>query len=842
MKELYIYPLFDPENTFSTHGFEQLDTFLEHRQKLTRYKQYGKGIISGLDLEIGANHTITIKDGYGFTSHGLPIEHAETVYTHYTPYSPPPFHSSLSDLVQIDAKIAANMAIYRSKGIFKLIKAGEEDRATDTHIKRLEDISKFVVILFLEASMKKEEDGKQGSILQLKVVPMLLPRENPVFDVNLPGLYFFQRNLRFNPRKDEIQSGQDILDHFLGLISNGNLSLLQENLVRVWDFYAPLLAIQESNPFSVLHLEGLLASFKSDSRLKVMAQYLVDFIQDLTMGFTEFLEKVKSVIYANQLEPFAFPLHLNLGVAEPNKKTYFKQFRHFFQKSSISVGQPKAIEEAAFLLKRLGIMASSFYWENIEDSNRIIITPSSIGKVELSARAIPFYYDWHNLKGHWKFTGEKISFPYYHPMGYFSEHEMEANSWINRPLDYDLESFDFFRIEGHVGKDYQTAWSQLTYYQSAYSLPFQLLALNVGDLAALLQNKSPAIIGLEHKAGVTKGGTFILVFNDNKSGLSPNKKEKHDSSGKSYARLAQTLRSLVIPLGEHGEKVIAALDKKYFEMDDDSELLPDQVVIADFYLPYHLDYKQPNYPTPDKTQAPTHLHKLIIELPKRAFCETDENSYEVRIQPEGGRLLLDGEAFTSKKIVPSEIGPGEHDFTYELESDRESIKFIINRSLKPSIIIHQITYTAQNGWDVAFSTNPTAIHPLGWQLDQYQYNDDNKETEGIFRRTFDTNVGEMRVSLEVQNPPPCMYTYTYKKLIFEQKKEHLFPPLTNCTCILDRDLAVIPIVQIPGIHVEENKITIGDGREFAKGEKEIIVPVYQETNTEFVFTVVEFHF
>lgn len=54
------------------------------------------------------------------------------------------------------------------------------------------------------------------------------------------------------------------------------------------------------------------------------------------------------------------------------------------------------------------------------------------------------------------------------------------------------------------------------------------------------------------------------------------------------------------------------------------------------------------------------------------------------------------------------------------------------------------------------------IYPLGWQLDQYQYNDDNKEGQGIFRRTFNPNVGEMRVSLETHNPPPCNYTYAYK--------------------------------------------------------------------------------
>jgi len=212
----------------------------------------------------------------------------------------------------------------------------------------------------------------------------------------------------------------------------------------------------------------------------------------------------------------------------------------------------------------------------------------------------------------------------------------------------------------------------------------------------------------------------------------------------------------------------------------------------------------------------------------------------VNVKPEGGRLLLDGEAFTSKKIVPSELGPGEYTFTYELEGHRESIKFIINRSLEPSIIIHQIAFTAENGWDIAFSSNPTVIDPLGWQLDQYQYNDDNKETDGIFRSTFDPNVGEMKVRLEIHNPSPCHATYAYKKLLFEQQKEFIYQPLADYICSLDREITIIPVIQKEGIDMEANKITLRDTESLAKKEKKIIVPVYQKTESEFIFTVVHF--
>ncbi|WP_163379594.1 hypothetical protein [Cyclobacterium sp. SYSU L10401] len=813
---------------------EHLDALLKLRESLSRNNQYGKGIISGLELESGANHTITIKEGFGFTSRGLPIEHPETVYTHFTPYSPPPFPSELAALIQLGE--SNKKSLYRSKEIYRLIKKGEADKDNDTHLKHKEDLAGFVVTLVLEAVLYQDSEE---SFVKVNVVPLLVPKGSPVFEDQLPGLYFFQRTLRFNPRKGEIRSGNDVLMHFLELISNGHLGILQENMVRVWDFYAPLLGIQEDNPFSIIHLDGLLASFKSDSRLRIMAQYLVDFIEDLCRAFTEFLEKTKAAIDSGQLDPFPFPLHLALGTTAKGVYGNENKYRHSFQRNTFTNAPPDILEEAAFLLRRLGIMASAFDWVNIEESSKVIVTPSMIGNVETAARAIPIYYDWGRLKDFWKFTDKVASFPYYHPMGYFNEYEMNCPSWVNRPLDYNLGPYNFFKIEGHIGKHYTTARQQLNFFRSAYSLPFQLLVLSSGDFTALLQDESKPLNGIEHKAGVTKGGTFILVFNDNESIQS-----RQNPEATKYAEFAESLRWLNLPLGEHVEKVIAALDIKAAEQKSKPTQIPDHIVIADFYLPYYFPFPQPEYPSPSKKHAPgeSASRKPVIELKQREFCETDGDSYMIRVKPEGGKLRLDDKELTIQTIVPSVIGPGEYTLTYELEGHLETIRFKVSQSLKPKIVISQIAYTEEGEWDIAFASSPTVVYPLGWQLSQYQYNDDNKEHQGIFRSMFKPSVGEMRVSLEIQNPPPCMYTYTYKKLIFEQKKEYLCHPITSFTCSLERELPIIPVDQREGIQMEASKIRLKDAREIAKGKNEIIVPIYQETATDYIFTVVQFLF
>ncbi|WP_114751940.1 hypothetical protein [Pleomorphovibrio marinus] len=97
---------------------------------------------------MGANHAITIKEGFGFTSQGLPMETGETEYTHFTPYHPPPFPSWFADLLQLEANNNMNLSFYQSNSIYRLIKEDEADKDNVTHLKNKEDLSEFVVTCF----------------------------------------------------------------------------------------------------------------------------------------------------------------------------------------------------------------------------------------------------------------------------------------------------------------------------------------------------------------------------------------------------------------------------------------------------------------------------------------------------------------------------------------------------------------------------------------------------------------------------------------------------------------------------------------------------------------------
>jgi hypothetical protein len=52
---------------------------------------------------------------------------------------------------------------------------------------------------------------------------------------------------------------------------------------------------------------------------------------------------------------------------------------------------------------------------------------------------------------------------------------------VKKPLMYDIEPYNFFRIEGHIGKKYTDVVEELNIMKNSYNLPFKITALNATD-------------------------------------------------------------------------------------------------------------------------------------------------------------------------------------------------------------------------------------------------------------------------------------------------------------------------------------------------------------------------
>ncbi|MFW6259775.1 MAG: PKD domain-containing protein [Tangfeifania sp.] len=105
------------------------------------------------------------------------------------------------------------------------------------------------------------------------------------------------------------------------------------------------------------------------------------------------------------------------------------------------------------------------------------ITPSN-RLLPLSFRAVPFYYavDDELLKS-WNF--EKTErFEADANLSYHTD-KLSSKPSVQEPLAYSMDKYDFFRIEGHQGKDYRTALQQIDGLKRKYGLAFDVKALSV---------------------------------------------------------------------------------------------------------------------------------------------------------------------------------------------------------------------------------------------------------------------------------------------------------------------------------------------------------------------------
>lgn len=201
----------------------------------------------------------------------------------------------------------------------------------------------------------------------------------------------------------------------------------------------------------------------------------------------------------------SFPKHLMLGLVEDTE--YYKSYRHQFYKAPILDNQNKTFKNFDSLIQRLVSITQKY--GVIAAANNVKITPSkATGK--LGHKSIPYYYNVDNpFLNSWDFERKSI----YIQKANFSYHtgNLSNDDYIKFPLQYALDDYDFYRIEGYLNDSIDDVNLNLTNLRNNFGLDFDFKILDIiqnkDDLKKLLKiNPS-----FEHKAGVKKGGTLLLL-------------------------------------------------------------------------------------------------------------------------------------------------------------------------------------------------------------------------------------------------------------------------------------------------------------------------------------------
>ena len=202
-------------------------------------------------------------------------------------------------------------------------------------------------------------------------------------------------------------------------------------------------------------------------------QYRYDLLKDLIDTYNEIKELLLHLNVHCCPQIGAFPKHLLLG--KINEGLPYLSLRHQFYKSPIIGHEDRNYQKVISLLKRVINLLSNYRFSN--KGNDIKITPSRVCG-ELQEKAIPFYYNVNEtLLTNWSFQ-KTSNLKQKYNLSYHKENLANVPS-IRKPLEYSLDCFNFYRIEGHQGKMYRDALEKIIKIREEKGLSFDIKALSI---------------------------------------------------------------------------------------------------------------------------------------------------------------------------------------------------------------------------------------------------------------------------------------------------------------------------------------------------------------------------
>ncbi|BAY23222.1 hypothetical protein NIES2100_29860 [Calothrix sp. NIES-2100] len=565
------YPIFTPNQVLTKDDLNNLVSYLDGLNRLTRTHLIGMGIVCGLEVQTLDNKAgISISSGYGITSDGFCIqypaisnqENAETnkIFTHY----------------QDEVKLAKNLFIpsessqdyYNVRELIPAEKANSQPKKI-IPLTALSDYEWQQQVLIILYDWKDEarqqynqinyDDGGKERNFELRF--LLLPKsenlttpKNNLSAERLLRQGYEREKLPQSWQKFAIQEVLELRNHFFqefapqvqrfGYVKYNtyesvdltkindyktfreNYYLICENAIAAIDKAFPKLfwlfspfftAFQpkSGNDFSQLkeNLEYLFKGIKLENLLdhiKVKEinkeiqtlkseqlqstytlQYFYDYLSLLVAAYYELAEATFDLMDDCTPDTQRFPRFLMLGlVPSPGQATEVYAapyaYRSHFTQPPIYNSNQVRVKQVRYLYERLLKLCAkdSFYLLPFYNTP-IKITPSKDQSAPLSEQAIPYYLHYPNLYQYWNYDAYRKGRSDRHPAYFYPKNDPKENSHVFNDLTYRLDAYNFYRIEGHIGKANGDALKYIQEYRQRYNLAFDVITLKLGSQASL---------------------------------------------------------------------------------------------------------------------------------------------------------------------------------------------------------------------------------------------------------------------------------------------------------------------------------------------------------------------
>jgi hypothetical protein len=509
------YAVFEANQVLTSDHLNDDFNYLDEQERLTRANLSGIGIVCGLEVSVtgDASHmTVIISKGCGVTSEGYLIVLDDGGFTadrckEYTAPADVPYPPFLRSSGQESTN---------QYPLYELLDGSRDEYANGLIITQ-ELINNPVVLLFVELDKGNLKNCSPGSCddkgLEVNVtVRKLLIAAEDLMAINnaiaaqlasdgSKGDFFPNLDQRLKlvdlsmPRLDTpgptMKDAQTIFMAYKKVLTPAFFKKIEVALEKAWSAFQPILSdIAPADPFANLLAKMAERYIKLTlDRKVVFSQYYYDFLDDIILAYDEFRWKAVDLMAMCAPPAGLHPRHLMLGELVPSQGTIRSRFRHYFRPSPATTGHSHLKKEVLSLFARLMLMVRCFDEliapsANMTVTQNVRVTPSRIGKETLSERAIPYYYAvtkgtlalyerWNYYKTRIGRATQNLS---YNAPAYGQD------DFVLNPLNYDLEPFNFFRIEGHIGLSWRQVLEDLQKKIQRFRLPFDVVVLNAANL------------------------------------------------------------------------------------------------------------------------------------------------------------------------------------------------------------------------------------------------------------------------------------------------------------------------------------------------------------------------
>jgi len=473
-----IYEEFLPDQVLTHKNLNKVVNYFEDQDRLSRVYLIGVGVGCGLNIVSYSNSYIEIGQGVGVTTDGDIIK-SETRRFHY--------YSVLTD--------RASYELFDGLQVYEIYEQEEAGRLSDelplssftsNESGALRD---YIVVAYVENY--SEDEGlcggsgcdETGNKIYSNLKILLIHKSNKNALVAEDTIYNSHDVLSYYdtlpelcmPRllltKDNTTAGIDIHDQFTASFSlktdlyNGITTIIDRfshrinfarfgvTIPQITAYFDDIFVVQDE-PF---------------------IQYKYDLLKDLIDTYREIRDLILFTRFECVANINAFPKHLLLGTLEEATRL---QTRHeFYPSPTVSENDENLMAIRALCIKFFNQLKE--YKIPNTSSAAIKVTPSKSYEFKLSERSIPYYYETKNsLISNWNPLAIQLRKLKKH-LGYHVAN-LQNIPCVQKPLEYSHLDKDFYRIEGHIGKDFRSALRKINSLKAKYNLAFDVKTVSIG--------------------------------------------------------------------------------------------------------------------------------------------------------------------------------------------------------------------------------------------------------------------------------------------------------------------------------------------------------------------------